>query len=158
VINPGFSLPAPVAQLSQESLMGKSSRNGIVMGAAVTVRGRPLRDCPKNAGEAVLRRTIPGENHWPPLTAFLMLSTTAAKSASNGFSGQASSSGLICYGDHVEGKGSRLFTLAEELSLEGVLAKRADLPYRRGRSGYWIKIKTGSGRASDEERAKWNER
>jgi ATP-dependent DNA ligase len=44
------------------------------------------------------------------------------------------------------------------MRLEGIVAKRVDSPYRRGRSGDWVKIKTGAGRAIDEERAKWNER
>jgi bifunctional non-homologous end joining protein LigD len=59
--------------------------------------------------------------------------------------------GSIRYADHVENEGSNLFRLAEELGLEGIVAKRADSPYRRGRSGDWIKIKTSSGRAVNEE-------
>jgi bifunctional non-homologous end joining protein LigD len=62
----------------------------------------------------------------------------------------------IRYTDHVDdGKG--LFKAAEDLGLEGIVAKRTDSPYRRGRSGDWIKIKTGAG-GIDEARAKWNER
>jgi ATP-dependent DNA ligase len=51
-----------------------------------------------------------------------------------------------------------LFRLAAENGIEGVVAKRADSPYRAGRSFDWIKIKTSVGRAIDEDRAKWNER
>ena len=63
----------------------------------------------------------------------------------------------IRYTDHVT-DGEALFAAAESMGLEGIVAKRADSPYRRGRTGSWIKIKTGAGRATDEERAKWNER
>lgn len=37
------------------------------------------------------------------------------------------------------------------------IRKRADAAYPRGRTSGWVKIKTGVGRAIDEERAKWNE-
>jgi ATP-dependent DNA ligase len=40
----------------------------------------------------------------------------------------------------------------------GIVAQRADPIYTRGRSHAWIKIKTEAGRATDDERAKWNER
>jgi bifunctional non-homologous end joining protein LigD len=63
----------------------------------------------------------------------------------------------IRYTDHVE-DGQGLFNAADDLGLEGIVAKRANAAYRRGRTGDWIKIKTGAGRAIDEERAKWNER
>jgi ATP-dependent DNA ligase len=63
----------------------------------------------------------------------------------------------IRYTDHVD-DGQGLFKAAESLGLEGIVAKRADSPYRRGRSGDWIKVKTGAGRAIDEERSTWNER
>ena len=65
---------------------------------------------------------------------------------------------LSFYVDHIASEGERLFALAEELRLEGIVAKRANAAYRRGRTGDWVKIKTGAGRAVDEERAKWNER
>jgi bifunctional non-homologous end joining protein LigD len=64
----------------------------------------------------------------------------------------------IRFVDHIETEGEQLFALAEELGLGGIVAKRADSPYPRARTGAWIKIKTGAGRAVDEERAKWNER
>jgi bifunctional non-homologous end joining protein LigD len=62
----------------------------------------------------------------------------------------------IRYTDHVT-DGEALFAAAESMGLEGIVAKRADSPYRRGRTGAWIKIKTEAGRAIDEERSKWNE-
>ena len=54
--------------------------------------------------------------------------------------------------------GADLFNAADEAELEGIVAKRVDSLYRRGRSRDWLKIKTAHGRAIDEERAKWNER
>jgi hypothetical protein len=60
--------------------------------------------------------------------------------------------------DHVECDGVSLFQLAAENGIEGIMAKRANSPYRAGRSFDWIKIKTSVGRAIDEQRAKWNER
>jgi bifunctional non-homologous end joining protein LigD len=38
--------------------------------------------------------------------------------------------------------GSRLYEAAAALGLEGIVAKRADSPYRAGRSKDWIKIRT----------------
>jgi bifunctional non-homologous end joining protein LigD len=63
----------------------------------------------------------------------------------------------ICYCQHIGEGGERLFAEADRLGLEGIIAKKADSPYRRGRTHNWIKIKTAHGRHIDEERAKWNE-
>lgn len=63
----------------------------------------------------------------------------------------------ICYCQHVGEVGERLFHKAEELRLEGIIAKKADSPYSRGRTQSWLKIKTKAGEAIDEERARWNE-
>src|SRR3989440_5294798 len=63
----------------------------------------------------------------------------------------------ICYCQHIGENGERLFAEAERLGLEGIIAKKADSPYRRGRTPNWIKCKTSHGRHVDEERAKWNE-
>jgi bifunctional non-homologous end joining protein LigD len=60
--------------------------------------------------------------------------------------------------DHFVRDGITLFQLAAKNGIEGIVAKRADSPYKAGRSPDWIKIKTSVGRAIDEERAKWNER
>jgi ATP-dependent DNA ligase len=43
------------------------------------------------------------------------------------------------------------------LGLEGVIGKKANSPYLRGRTPNWVKVKTAHGRHIDEERAKWNE-
>jgi ATP-dependent DNA ligase len=69
----------------------------------------------------------------------------------------ASAKRILAVG-HFERDGVTLFRLAAEKGLEGIVAKRADSPYRAGRSFDWIKIKTSAGRAIDEQRAKWNER
>lgn len=49
--------------------------------------------------------------------------------------------GRIRYSDHVEGRGREFFREACRLGLEGVVSKRRDRPYRRGRTGEWLKIK-----------------
>lgn len=45
------------------------------------------------------------------------------------------------YSEHFPGAGKAVFREAVRLGLEGVVAKRADSPYRRGRSPDWLKIK-----------------
>ena len=66
-------------------------------------------------------------------------------------------SARILFTQHIEEHGEKLFKEAEKLGLEGIVAKRATSTYPKGRSQDWVKIKTGAGRAIDEERAKWNE-
>jgi len=63
----------------------------------------------------------------------------------------------IRYLDHVGESGHRLFQVAEQLGLEGIVAKHGGAPYRRGRTSGWIKVKTSTGRLVDEQRARWNE-
>lgn len=47
----------------------------------------------------------------------------------------------IRYTDHVVGRGAEVFAGACRLGLEGIIAKRADSPYRAGRSPDWLKVK-----------------
>jgi bifunctional non-homologous end joining protein LigD len=47
----------------------------------------------------------------------------------------------IRYGGHIEGNAAGLFREASRLKLEGIIAKRANAPYRAGRSPTWLKIK-----------------
>ena len=47
----------------------------------------------------------------------------------------------IRFSDHVVGQGEALFEQMCRDGLEGVVSKRADAPYRAGRSGAWLKIK-----------------
>jgi bifunctional non-homologous end joining protein LigD len=49
----------------------------------------------------------------------------------------------LVYSDHVAAKGELYFAAAEKNGLEGIIAKRADGPYRDGaRTADWLKIKT----------------
>ena len=43
--------------------------------------------------------------------------------------------------DHVEENGVRFFDAACKAGLEGIIAKRGDRPYRKGRSPEWVKVK-----------------
>jgi bifunctional non-homologous end joining protein LigD len=52
-----------------------------------------------------------------------------------------SQKGRIRYSEHVEGDGSTILNEACRLGLEGIVSKRADLPYMPGRSDAWLKIK-----------------
>ena len=44
--------------------------------------------------------------------------------------------------DHIEREGERFLEQVTELGLEGIIAKKADAPYRGGRSPKWLKIKS----------------
>ena len=46
----------------------------------------------------------------------------------------------LIYADHIDGKGTRLFQLACELDLEGIVAKRKDGLYTPEETS-WVKIK-----------------
>ena len=48
---------------------------------------------------------------------------------------------VIRYSDHRIGGGRELFAKACEMGLEGIISKRADDPYRSGRTRSWLKIK-----------------
>src|SRR5690606_6606942 len=50
--------------------------------------------------------------------------------------------GVMRYIDHIEERGAAMFASVEALGLEGVVAKRADSPYRAGRSEDWLKIRS----------------
>jgi bifunctional non-homologous end joining protein LigD len=49
--------------------------------------------------------------------------------------------GPVRYADHVEGRGEDLYREVLARGLEGIVAKRADAPYRAGRSAAWRKIR-----------------
>ena len=49
--------------------------------------------------------------------------------------------GPLRLAEHVLGRGTALFREVEARGLEGVMAKRADAPYRSGRSRAWLKIR-----------------
>jgi bifunctional non-homologous end joining protein LigD len=48
--------------------------------------------------------------------------------------------GPIRYSDHIEGIGEKFFDLVKAKGLEGIMAKKADQPYRAGRSKSWLKM------------------
>ena len=43
--------------------------------------------------------------------------------------------------DHIEREGEAFLKQVTEMGLEGIIAKKADAPYRKGRSAQWLKIK-----------------
>jgi bifunctional non-homologous end joining protein LigD len=51
--------------------------------------------------------------------------------------------GPLLYSDHIDGAGEKFFSHACELHLEGIVSKRADAPYRSGRTQSWLKTKCG---------------
>jgi bifunctional non-homologous end joining protein LigD len=51
--------------------------------------------------------------------------------------------GALLYSDHVKGSGQGVFDRACDLKLEGIISKRADAPYRSGRTANWLKSKCG---------------
>jgi bifunctional non-homologous end joining protein LigD len=51
----------------------------------------------------------------------------------------AGHSGAIRYSEHLQGNGEAIFTQACDLGIEGIVSKRADAPYRSGRSPNWTK-------------------
>ncbi|HEU4748119.1 MAG TPA: non-homologous end-joining DNA ligase, partial [Gemmatimonadaceae bacterium] len=50
--------------------------------------------------------------------------------------------GAVRYLDHIEREGEAFLEKVNEMGLEGIVAKKADCPYRKGRSPHWLKIKT----------------
>ncbi len=51
------------------------------------------------------------------------------------------STGMLRYSDHQVGRGPEFFRHACGYSLEGIVSKRRDRPYRPGRSNDWVKVK-----------------
>jgi len=47
----------------------------------------------------------------------------------------------ILYADHIIGKGEQLFEAMCQAGQEGIIAKKADAPYRHARSRNWLKVK-----------------
>jgi bifunctional non-homologous end joining protein LigD len=54
---------------------------------------------------------------------------------------------------YVGEQGIPLYDAAASLQLEGIVAKRADAPYKPGRSSDWLKIRTPAGRHAQERRS-----
>ena len=55
--------------------------------------------------------------------------------------GKAGRSGPIYFTDHIESDGASMLDKLCKAGYEGIIAKRADLPYRSGRGRAWLKIK-----------------
>jgi bifunctional non-homologous end joining protein LigD len=49
--------------------------------------------------------------------------------------------GAVRYLDHIEGDGEAFLEQVTAMGLEGIVAKKSDCPYRKGRSPHWLKIK-----------------
>jgi bifunctional non-homologous end joining protein LigD len=49
----------------------------------------------------------------------------------------------LVYSDHIEGQGEAFFGQACRTELEGIISKRANAPYKSGRSKTWLKVKCG---------------
>jgi bifunctional non-homologous end joining protein LigD len=49
--------------------------------------------------------------------------------------------GPVRFLEHIEREGEAFLAQVEKLGLEGIIAKKADAPYRAGRTGQWLKIK-----------------
>jgi bifunctional non-homologous end joining protein LigD len=49
--------------------------------------------------------------------------------------------GAVRYLDHIETEGEAFLKQVTAMGLEGIVAKKADAPYRKGRSSQWLKIK-----------------
>jgi len=50
--------------------------------------------------------------------------------------------GPIRYADHIAERGQAMYEQVERMGLEGIVAKKADAPYKGGRSKSWIKVRT----------------
>ncbi|HSH75811.1 MAG TPA: DNA ligase D, partial [Longimicrobiales bacterium] len=50
--------------------------------------------------------------------------------------------GPIRYVDHIQVRGEAMYRQVEAMRLEGIVGKKADAPYRGGRSRSWIKVRT----------------
>jgi bifunctional non-homologous end joining protein LigD len=58
-----------------------------------------------------------------------------------GLLGRASAASRIRYSEHVVGRGAEMFAEACRLRLEGIISKRRDAPYTKGRGDTWLKTK-----------------
>lgn len=56
-------------------------------------------------------------------------------------SGLLPTTGVVRYGDHVEGVGEAFFEQVRARGMEGIVAKRKDAAYTMGRSADWLKIR-----------------
>ncbi|MGI0525222.1 DNA ligase D [Rhizobium giardinii] len=66
---------------------------------------------------------------------------TERKQALKTLIGTLGGSRSVQYSEHVQGNGEKVFQAMCRAGQEGIIAKRADAPYREGRVGSWLKIK-----------------
>ena len=52
--------------------------------------------------------------------------------------------GPIRFVDHIDEQGELMYRHVDRMRLEGIVGKRADAPYRAGRSKSWVKVRTVS--------------
>jgi bifunctional non-homologous end joining protein LigD len=52
------------------------------------------------------------------------------------------SAGPIRYSDHIPAQGEAMYARVQAMGLEGIVGKKADAPYRGGRSPHWVKVRT----------------
>jgi bifunctional non-homologous end joining protein LigD len=65
----------------------------------------------------------------------------------------------IAFNEHLEGDGPTIFRHACELGCEEIVSKRADSPYRSGRTRNWIKTKSPAAIEAQRLRSEnWNQR
>lgn len=50
--------------------------------------------------------------------------------------------GPIRYSDHIPAQGEAVYQQVQAMGLEGIVGKKADAPYRGGRSAHWVKVRT----------------
>ena len=50
--------------------------------------------------------------------------------------------GPIRYSDHISEQGEAMYRQVTAMRLEGIVGKKADAPYRGGRSTHWVKVRT----------------
>jgi bifunctional non-homologous end joining protein LigD len=120
-------------QALQESLgeVGSTGDGGgeLALGGAMVyfafdllyLEGHDLRRAPLAARKEALRRLLEAAGPAPAAT--------------------ASAEGPIRFSDHVAGQGLEFYRQACRHGLEGIVSKRADLPYRAGRGKDWLKVK-----------------
>jgi bifunctional non-homologous end joining protein LigD len=84
-----------------------------------------------------------------PWSSFCSTSSTsmARRSARRRYVIERSASGLLSYTgpplqfcDHQIGRGPEFYARVCEMSLEGIISKRADAPYSPGDRGLWVKV------------------
>jgi bifunctional non-homologous end joining protein LigD len=65
------------------------------------------------------------------------------KARLNEIVGASREQGAIHYSEHVQGEGEAVFKSLCKQGFEGIVSKRADAPYRSGRTRSWLKVKCG---------------